>query len=266
MKVAIIGAGRMGEALATGLVASRTVNAKKIVLSDPDKQKLKNLKRRLGIAIANSNKEACRKGNLIILAVKPSYVASVAEEIRRNVTKRIVVSIAAGVRLKRVESILKKSKVIRVMPNTPCLVCEGTVAYSLGKKVNKKDENTFLGIFSGVGKCVRVSERQLNSITGLTGSGPAYIYLIANALIEGGKKQGLNEKLSRKLVTQLMIGASKMLGTCKETPEELIAMVTSPKGTTIEGLKILQRRKVKDALVSAVAAATKRAKELAAQN
>ena len=263
MKIGFIGAGRMGSALIKGFLDAGILKAGDIVASDKDEGKLKSLTD-LGVATTQNNREVVKKADVIFLAVKPAEISKVLDEVKDLVGEKLVVSMAAGVRTKLIEDKLgAKAKVIRVMPNMPCVVGEGATAYCLGRNAGAKDAEVVKKLFGAVGVAVGLKEEHMDAATGLSGSGPAYFYLIIKALAEAGIKEGLPRDVAEKLAAQTAKGAGRMVLNSGKSPDELIDMVRSPGGTTAEGLRVMEDKKVPDAMVEAVKAAAKKARELA---
>jgi len=262
MKVGFIGAGRMGSALVRSFIDAGALKARDIVASDKDESKLRALAN-LGVTTTSNNREIAKKAEIIFLAVKPVEVPNVLDEIKDFVGEKLVVSIAAGITTKFIEGKLGKVRVVRVMPNMPCAVGEGATAYCLGKNAGKKDGEAVKKLFSSVGIAVELDEGLVDAATGLSGSGPAYFYLIIKALTDAGVKEGLPKDVAEKLAAQTAKGAGAMVLKGGKTPDELIDMVRSPGGTTAEGLKVMEERRVVEAMIEAVKAATKKARELA---
>ncbi|NOZ23418.1 MAG: pyrroline-5-carboxylate reductase [Planctomycetes bacterium] len=263
-KIGFIGAGKMGEALMSGIIAARSRKASDIAAYDASDQRLAQVGRALGIAPAKSNKDVVKTSDIVFLAVKPNIVPDVLSEIRSAVTaKHLLVSIAAGVPLAAIEAKLKpKCRVIRVMPNTPCLVGATAAAFALGAGATSDDAKTVASLLEAVGIAFRVEEKLLDAVTGLSGSGPAYIYVAIEALADGGVRMGLPRDTALKLAAQTVLGAAKMVLETGQHPGMLKDAVASPGGTTIAALQVLEDRGFRAALIAAVQAATKRSKEL----
>jgi len=263
MKVGFIGAGRMGSALIKSFLDAGALKARDIIASDKDEGKLKALAG-LNVATTSNNREVAKKVDTIFLAVKPGEVSKVLDEIKDLAGEKLIVSIAAGIPTKLIEGKLgSKVRVVRVMPNMPCAVGEGTTAYCLGKSASKKDREIVKKLFGSVGIAVELKEELIDAATGLSGSGPAYFYLIIKAMADAGVKEGLSKDVAEKLAAQTAKGAGAMVLKSGKTPDELIDMVRSPGGTTAEGLETMEERKVAEAMIEAVKAATKKARELA---
>jgi len=260
-KLAFIGGGKMAEALILKLESPQNIN-----VSDLDKKRLLQLRRKYGIKIAKDNGAAFKSGKIIILAVKPQNMAGVLGEIgelgNRGIGERLIISIAAGISLSYLQKKLPGMPIIRAMPNNPCLVGCGITALAKGKLVSKAAYKEAEKIFKAVGEVVSVPEKWMDAVTGLSGSGPAFVYQAISALILGGVAASLPKKLAQKLALQTVLGAAATVAKTGKTPLELIKMVASPGGTTVEGLKILQKYKFTRALKEAVVAAARKSKKL----
>jgi pyrroline-5-carboxylate reductase len=263
-KIAFIGGGNMAEALIKGLIAAGTAKPDQIVVTDVSSDRLAHLNKTYGIIIHMSNLDAAREVGIIILCVKPQVIEKVLTEISAGVDdKKLVISIAAGIGIAKIEKSLKDgSRVVRVMPNTPALVLAGAAAIAGGKAATSDDLALAQGIFNSVGRAMIVEEKLMDAVTGLSGSGPAYVFLIIDALSDAGVKSGLPRQLALELAAQTVYGAAKMVLETGEHPGKLRDMVTSPGGTTIEGLHALEKGKLRATLMNAVEAATARSKEL----
>ncbi len=263
-KIGIIGGGKMGEVILNGLVSRGLAPAGAIVVSDAVAERLKDLKKVYGVQVTTDNKKAARHGNIVILAVKPQNMAEVLEEIAGVVGKeKTVISIAAGIPTRFIEARLGGGcRVIRVMPNTPALIGEGATALASGEKATAQDLDAAGQIFDAVGITVVLNEELMDAVTGLSGSGPAYGFLIIEALADAGVRMGLGREIALKLSAQTMLGAAKLCLESGKHPAELKDMVISPGGTTIAGLKALEEGKLRATVMAAVEAATLRSKEL----
>ena len=262
-KIAFIGGGNMAEALIKGLIAAGTAKPDHILVTDVSVDRLAHLHQAYGV-VQKGNVEAAREADIIILCVKPQVVERVLAEIASAVdAKKLVISIAAGIVIAKIEKALKEgSHVVRVMPNTPALVLAGAAAVAGGKNATNEDLALTQGIFNSVGRAVIVEEKLMDAVTGLSGSGPAYVFVIIDALSDAGVKAGLPRQLALELSAQTVYGAAKMVLETKEPPGKLRDMVTSPGGTTIEGLHALEKGKLRATLMNAVEAATTRSREL----
>lgn len=264
-KVAIIGGGKMGSIIAQGLITHKIVPAKNIIIADIDARRLEFLRSSLKTNISQDNEKAVQDADIIILAVKPQNMIVTLMGINPVVNKsKTVISIAAGITTKLIETHLcKGARVVRVMPNTPALVGEGAAAVAPGSFAKTGDVKLTRAIFNAVGISVEVKEKLMDAVTGLSGSGPAYFFLIIEALIEAGLKTGLPRNLAKKLAAQTMLGAARLCMESDKEPAQLREMVTSPNGTTFEGLKVMEANNIRKIMVATVQAATRRSQELA---
>jgi pyrroline-5-carboxylate reductase len=263
--IGFIGAGNMAGALIKGLLEAKLYTAQDMVVSDALPAQLRKVKRAYGVEGGRDNTLLVQNTQTVVLAVKPQTLDQVLAEIQPYVTKKhLFISIAAGVPLARLESGLgDAARVIRVMPNTPALLAKGMAVVTRGKKATAKDEKLALGLFRGVGEATGVKDEGLmDAVTGLSGSGPAYVYLFAEALIAGGTQVGLTPKLATQLALQTLTGAAAMLQESGHSPQVLREMVSSPGGTTLAGLARLHKGKFTNTVVAGIEAATRRSREL----
>ncbi len=263
-EVGIIGGGNMGEVLVSGLITGNLVHAEHITVSDVDMERRIYLTKKYGIATTENNEEALTGADIVILAVKPQSMGEVVAGISNSIDEsQLVISIAAGISTKFIEDYLGKGiHVIRVMPNTPALIGEGAAAIAGGKHVTAEELGIAQQIFDSIGISVTVKEDLIDAVTGLSGSGPAYVFTIIEALSDGGVNMGLARDTSLKLAAQTLLGAAKLCIESGKHPAQLKDMVTSPGGTTIAGLKALEDGKLRSTLMTAVEVATRRSKEL----
>jgi pyrroline-5-carboxylate reductase len=264
LRIGFIGAGQMATALARGLTAANVLPGSAIVAADPVAASLERFARETGGRGVATNADVLRDADVVLLAVKPQQMDAVLTEIAPACTPRhLVVSIAAGVTLQTLETKLPSGqRVVRVMPNTPCLVGRGASAFSVGQHATREDAAVVQQLLSTVGFAAEVPEKLLDAVTGLSGSGPAYVYVIIEALSDGGVRAGLPRDLATKLAAQTVLGAAEMVFATGQHPGTLKDAVTSPGGTTIAGLHALETHGVRGALIDAVVAATDRAREL----
>ncbi|KAH7618716.1 hypothetical protein Ndes2526B_g05633 [Nannochloris sp. 'desiccata'] len=265
-KIGFIGAGQMAEALARGFINAGIAHPGDIRATDPMEVR-KEVFRSFGAVAVDSNAEVVAGSDVVFVAVKPQYVAVVLQEVRPQLQPNtVVVSIAAGVTLQTLkEAAGADSRVIRVMPNTPCLVGETAAAMCLGGNADDGDAELVRKLFSSVGTIYRVDEKLLSAVTGLSGSGPAYVFVMIEALADGGVRAGLPRDIAQQLAAQTVLGSAKMVLETGKHPGVLKDMVTSPAGTTIAGVHELEKAGVRAAFINAVNAAASRADELANQ-
>ena len=264
MKVGFIGAGRMATALAGGLISSGFTSAENVCASDTYESAREKFAHETGATTLEANLTVAELSDIVILAVKPQQLPDVLQELKGTITeKQLLVSIAAGSPLSLfLETLGDSIRVIRVMPNTPCLVKQGASAFARGGKATEADASLVDSLLSTVGIAVEVPESQLDAVTGLSGSGPAYIYQIIEALSDGAVRMGLPRHVATQLAAQTVKGAAEMVLETGEHPGALKDAVTSPGGTTIAGIHALESGGLRSNLMNAVAAATLRSIEL----
>lgn len=263
--IAIIGTGNMGEALVSGLIGSQSSKPKNIICTDIRQDKLNEIKATYKVRTTTSNLKAVKEADIVIYAVKPQIMAStLTETAARLDMSKLVISIAAGVPLAAMEACISKDlRLIRAMPNIAAAVKEAATAIAAGAHATKEDVQLAMEIFNSIGKSIFLKENYLmDAITGLSGSGPAYIFLIVDALADAGVKMGLARQDSIFLAAQTVLGAAKLLIETQEHPGQLKDKVTSPGGTAIAGLATLEGGGLRTTLINAVEAATHRSKEL----
>ncbi len=263
--IGFIGAGNMAETLLSGLISSNQSKPENIICSDVRQDRLEELKERYAIQTELDNKTTIQSADIVIYAVKPQIMAEVITETADALDmSKLIISIAAGVPLAAIEALVNKDlRLIRAMPNLCVAVKEGATAIATGAHAKQEDIDQAMAIFNSVGRCVFLKENHLlDAVTGLSGSGPAYIFMIVDALADAGVKMGLSRWDARTLSSQTVLGAAKMLLETKTHPGELKDMVTSPGGTAIAGLHTLEKGGLRTTLINAVEAATLRSKEL----
>jgi pyrroline-5-carboxylate reductase len=263
-KIGFLGAGKMATALAKGFVNAEMVFPREIIAADPFDAARKHFAAETGAPTGASNLEVAAAAKVLVLATKPDQVAAALAEISGAFTKNhLLISIAAGVTLAKLENALPPgARVIRVMPNTPALVGAGASAFALGKSASAADGELAKKLLSAVGTAFQVKESLLDAVTGLSGSGPAYVYLFIEALSDGGVAAGLPRDIATKLAAQTVLGGAKMVLETSQHPGALKDQVTSPGGTTIEGLHELEKGKLRGVVMSAVRAATEKSRKL----
>ena len=263
-KIGVIGTGNMGESLISGLIYAKSSIPQNIICSDVRREKLKCIKDTYRVVTTTSNTDVVKASEIVIYAIKPQIMASILRETAAYLDmSKIVISIAAGVPLAAIESCLNKDlRLIRVMPNIAASVKEGAAAITAGKHATKEDLKVAKAIFDSVGKSVIVEEELMDAITGLSGNGPAYIFLIVDALADAGVKMGLSREDALFLSAQTLLGAAKLLLETNEHPGRLKDKVTSPGGTAIAALHTLEQGGLRTTLINAVEVGTKRSREL----
>lgn len=257
-KIAFIGGGKMAEAF-----VARLPEPQNIIVSDVSAARLAFLKKKYKVKTAKNNLEAWEKGQIVVLAVKPQNMDKVLSPESCILGQgKLVISIAAGIPLSYLQKKLPGLAIVRAMPNNPCLVGKGMIAVAKGKKVSATQFKKAVELFKATGEVVAVPEKLMDAVTGLSGSGPAFVYQAVAGLIDGGVKAGLSKAVATKLALQTMLGSVETIKQTGKTPDQLTEMVASPGGTTIEGLKVLKQKKLKKTLAEAVMAAAKKSKKL----
>ena len=262
-QIGFIGAGQMATALAQGFVKAGWASGR-ITASDPIAETRERFARATGCRTTADNREAAAGADVLFLAVKPQQMAAVLAELQGRIeAQTLVVSIAAGVRLSRLaEGLGAQVRLVRVMPNTPCLVGQGACGYCLGPQATAADGATVKRLLEAVGQAHQVDEKLMDAVTGLSGSGPAFVYVMIEALSDAGVKAGLPRAAAAALAAQTVAGAAAMVLATGEHPAVLKDRVASPGGTTIAGLQALEAGGLRAALMSAVEAAARRSAEL----
>ena len=262
-KLGFIGAGAMAEALIEGMLEQEIIAADSLYISDINQARLDELTAKYGIKQSADNSDLVAEVDYIILAVKPQVIKKVLTEIGPKISReQKVFSIAAGTELKQIETELNEVPAVRLMPNTAALIGEAAIAYSLGEYAGEETAAVVEELFSAAGTITEVKEELMDAVTGLSGSGPAYIYLIIEALSDAGVNMGLPREKSTELTLQTIIGAAKMVKESDLHPGELKDMVTSPGGTTIKGMQQLEESGLRGILYNTVEAAANKSKEL----
>jgi len=262
-KIGFLGGGNMGEALIRGIVKTGVVPPEELFVTDVRQERLEELARTYGLHTFSDNALLVRRADVVILAVKPQILKAVLEEIAPGTPGRLLISVAAGVSTAEIRRHLPSGpRLIRSMPNTPALVLEGATAIARGRDLVPGDLETAQEIFAAVGQVVVLDEEHMDAVTGLSGSGPAYIALVVEALADGGVKVGLDRKTAMTLAIQTVLGSARLLLETGTHPGQLKDMVCSPGGTSIAGVHTLESGGLRRALIDAVERATLRSREL----
>jgi len=263
-KIAFIGAGNMGEALLSGLLKSNLTNPENIIATDILEDRLAQIAEKWGVSTTSDNAEAVRLADVIVLCVKPQTIKDVLSAIKDTLREeQLIISILAGITTETInKSVGKNNPVIRVMPNIPAIVDEAASGLCLGKYAQDIHKEIAFRIFSAVGEVELVNESQMDVITGLSGSGPAYIYMIIEALTDGGVMMGLSREIATRLATQTVLGSAKLVRETGIHPAMLKDQVTTPGGTAISAIKELETHGLRPMLIRAVETATKKSSEL----
>lgn len=262
--IAILGTGNMGSALMKGIINAKLTPPKKIITCDINPTKLQALVSEWKVRSTLDLKEAVELSDILLLCVKPQTLTSVLEAIKKSIRpNHLVISIVAGVRIAFIQQMIEtKIGIVRTMPNIAATVDEGAAAIAFGEHVTADQQKIAKAIFKAVGEIVVVSEDQLDAVTGLSGSGPAYIYMVIEALIDGGVKMGLARDVATKLAIQTVLGSAKLAKNSGLHPAILRDQVTTPGGTTINAIHELESHGLRAMLINAVVTATRRSEEL----
>jgi pyrroline-5-carboxylate reductase len=262
MMLGFLGSGKMASALARGVAAAGVCAPAEIMVSDVASAAAEKLAQAVGAQVARSNSELAGAADALVLCVKPADALAALQEVRALLAGKLVISIVAGLSAAALEKAAGGARVVRVMPNTPALVGQGAAAYALGSTATEADAALVEKIFRAVGVIVRVQEPLLDAVTGLSGSGPAYVFTVIEALADGGVLMGLPRELALQLAAQTVAGAAALVRETGTHPAALRDQVASPGGTTIAALETLEKSGLRGALIAAVRAATERSREL----
>ncbi|MHB9028817.1 MAG: pyrroline-5-carboxylate reductase [Candidatus Latescibacterota bacterium] len=260
-KIGLIGAGNMGSAIVRGLVTAGICQAHDIFVYDVDSRRTEELQKE-GMRPIGSIREIGDQADTVLIAVKPSTVEDVLHELRSAPLSTLIISVAAGITTKAIEQVMPKYPVIRVMPNTPCMIGAGASAVTRGSAASEEHSRRAMEIMGALGYVTEVPEALMDAVTGLSGSGPAYVALLIDALASGGLRMGLPRQTALRLAAHTVLGAARMVLENEMEPTALRDMVASPGGTTIEGIMALERGAFRATVMDAVEAATKKSKEL----
>ncbi len=263
-RIAFIGAGNMGEALIKGLLQAGQVRPEQVIATDIRTDRLDVIHKMYRIETLTNNEEAATKAQILLLAVKPQVMDEVLTGLRGAVTEdHLLLSVAAGIRTAFIEARFSHpTRVVRIMPNTPALILAGASAITSGRHATEEDLKSTQEVFEAVGRVVQVEEKLMDAVTGLSGSGPAYIFVLIEALADAGVQMGLTREVATLLAAQTAFGAARMVLESGEHPAKLKDMVSSPAGTTVAGLHVLEQAGFRGLLMEAVEAATRRSMEL----
>lgn len=263
-KIGFVGAGKMGGAIIKGLIKSGFASAENIIAAEINEEFAQKTSEELGIKVITDNNELVETSDYIVFCTKPFVLIDVLKGIKNSLTEnKVLLSIAAGKNTKTIEEAIKKPiSVIRVMPNTPALVNEGMTAVCKGKYSTDEHINFAVKLFSSVGKCIEVQESDMDAVTGISGSGPAFFYEIIEAMADGGVKLGLSKEKAIELAAQTALGAAKMVLETDKSPSVLRQEVTTPGGTTEQGLLAMEKHKIHEAMIDTVIKTAKKSAQM----
>ena len=261
-KIGFVGAGKMAHALVGAILRGRLARPQDIICSDPLSERLGTLQEQLGVLVTQDNQEVFRSSDVVVLAFKPQNFPQAIEGVESVIRpEQIIISIMAGVRIARIQRYLP-ARIVRVMPNTPCLVGEMAAGFAVADNVTETDLDRVRAILQPAGIALQVPEQQIDAVTGLSGSGPAFVAYLVESFITAGINEGLEEETARQLALKTFAGTARLLSEWNLSPRELIEMVSSPGGTTIAGREILESSNVKDSIINTIKRAAQRSREL----
>lgn len=265
VRLGFIGGGKLASSVIRGLVRAKFCPPAGIMVSEPNEAARRILETELGISGVAENAEVAQHADIILIGVKPAVVVPALGDIASLLEGKLVISLAAGTRIASMERVAN-ARFMRAMTNTPSAVCRAATALAKSGRSTVEDITTAREIFGAIGVAVEVEEEQIDAVTGLAGSGPAFVYTVIEALAHGGEQTGLASEVALTLATQTVLGAAQLAAESKLSPEELRKMVVTPGGTTAAGLAAMEEHKTSAGLIAAVEAATKRGREMAREN
>ena len=264
-RLGFIGGGKLAGSVVRGLVRARYCAPELILVSEPNEATRRNLEQEAGISGTAENVEVAGKSEVIFIGVKPGVVLPILAELAPLLEQKLVISLAAGVAVKSMEK-CAAAHFMRAMTNTPSAICRAATAVARGNRTTAVELSVAREIFTAIGAVVEVAEDQIDAVTALAGSGPAFVYSVIEALADGGEKMGLAPQAALTLATQTVLGATQLATETKRSPEDLRKMVVTPGGTTAAGLAAMEQYKTADGLIAAVEAAAERGAEMAREN
>lgn len=264
IKLGVLGFGNMAQAIVTGLISSKLLSTKNIYALEPDKIRVKNVKKKYKIRFLESSRALSHQSSVILICVKPQDLKTVLTQLKPHYKNQLVMTVVTGATIKKYKKYLgSKSKIIRIMPNTPALIGYGAAAYFVDQNCTQRDKKLCENFFNCIGTIIKIKKESLmNAITAICGSGPAFVYQYAQSVINSAKKLGIQENTAKKLVLQTMLGATQMMIKSSQSPDQLTKLVTSKRGTTLAGLEALNKKGFTKAIEACMIRATKRAIEL----
>jgi pyrroline-5-carboxylate reductase len=265
IRLGFIGGGKLAGSVIRGLVRAKYCPAPAILVSEPNDAARRILEQDVGVSGTSKNAEVAEQAEIIFIGVKPAVVLPALAGIAPQLERKLVISLAAGVRISSMEKVAA-AHFMRAMTNTPSAICRAATALARGTRTTNSDLAVARELFSAIGAVVEVEEDQIDAVTALSGSGPAFVYSVIEALARGGEKMGLAWDVALTLATQTVLGAAQLASETKLSPEELRKMVVTPGGTTAAGLDAMEKMKTSESLIAAVEAAAKRSSEMAAEN
>lgn len=267
MKIGFIGTGNMGSGIIKGIINSKFIPNENINIFDLDKNKVNSLIEKYSVSPSNSEIEIVENSDIVLLAVKPHIYPAVLRKIKNNLkNSTIILTIAAGFSIEKVETIIgTDKKVVRTMPNTPAQVLEGMTAISFNKNISDEEKQIIFKLLNSFGKSIELEEKLFHAYTGISGSLPAYVYMFVEALADGGVLEGIPRDKAYEIISQTVLGSAKMILETAKHPGQLKDEVTSPSGTTIEAIKVLENGNFRGTVMNAVIACTEKSKKIAGE-
>lgn len=264
-RLGFIGAGKLAGSVIRGLMRAKFCPPGEIIASEPNEQTRAALQKETAVSVIAANVEVAEKAKLIFIGVKPAIVLPVLRELSDKLQNKVVISLAGGVRISSMEKIAN-ARFMRALTNTPSAICRAATGITRGSRTTNEDVDLAKKIFGAIGVVVEVEEEQIDAVTALSGSGPAFVYTVIEALAAGGTKMGLSDDVALKLAAETVLGAAQLMIESKMSPEELVKMVVTPGGTTAAGLAVMEKLGTSESLIAAIEAATKRGQEMAKEN
>lgn len=264
-RLGFIGAGKLAGSVVRGLVRAKFCAPNEIIASEPNEQTRAALQRETAVDVTAQNAEVAEKAKTIFIGVKPGMVLGVLRDLAPQLENKLVISLAGGVRIPSMEK-TSNARFMRALTNTPSAICRAATGIARGSRSTNDDVDLAKRIFGSIGVPVEIDESQIDIVTALSGSGPAFVYAIVDAFAKSGAKLGLAENVSNDLAIQTVLGAAELMRESKMSAEDLIKMVVTPGGTTAAGLAVMEKMKTSEGLIAAVEAATKRGQEMAQEN
>jgi pyrroline-5-carboxylate reductase len=260
-----IGAGKLAGSVIRGLMRAEFCPPDEIIASEPNEQTRAALQKETAVSVTAENAEVAEKSEVIFVGVKPSVVLPGLSELKVPLGNKLVISLAGGVRISSMEKVAN-ARFMRALTNTPSVICRAATGIARGSRTSSEDVDLAKKIFGAIGAVVEVKEEQIDAVTALSGSGPAFVYTVIEAVAAGGTKMGLSADVALKLAAQTVLGAAQLMIESKMSPEELVKMVVTPGGTTAAGLAVMEKLGTSESLIAAIEAATKRGQEMAKEN
>ena len=264
-QLGFIGAGKLAGSVIRGLMRAKFCPPEKIIASEPNEQTRSALQKESNVAVTAANAEVAENSNVIFVGVKPGMVLGVLGDLAPRIENKLVISLAGGVRILSMEKVCD-ARIMRALTNTPSAICLAATGITRGSRSTPENVDLAKKIFGALGVVVEVTEEQIDVVTALSGSGPAFVYTIIESIADGGVKLGLAKDVALQLAIQTVAGAAELMRESKMSAEELVKMVVTPGGTTAAGLAVMEKLGTRESLIAAVETATKRGREMAKEN